>query len=70
VWSANRTRIVTRLIELGQHEIAADIIRYYEAAWRFFLSGRTDTDSGREAFGNAIRMLKRGSAIGTAALAG
>jgi hypothetical protein len=70
VWSANRTAIVGRLVEIGEDELADEIVRYYTAAWRFFLSGREDSTAGRQAFGSALRVLQLGAAVGSRALGG
>lgn len=63
-WSANRTAVVALLAELGQGELAGELVGYYEAAWDAFLSGWRDGDAGRAAFGAAVRALRLGASIG------
>jgi len=56
-WSLNRTRIVSRLEELGELQLAEEYAGFYLAAWDYFLSGYSDTDAGRLSIGCGVRAL-------------
>ena len=58
-WSLNRTRVISRLEELGQHRLAEDYAGFYLAAWEYFLSGYSDTDAGRLSVGCGVEALTR-----------
>jgi hypothetical protein len=68
-WSANRTTLVTTLTAMGEIALAEAMVDYYTSAWRFFLSGWRDADSGRAAFRSAIAMMEIGARIGRDVLA-
>ncbi|NIT36124.1 MAG: hypothetical protein GTN49_06450 [candidate division Zixibacteria bacterium] len=66
VWTANRTRVVTLLEDLGERDFAARYSEFYLSGWDYFLSGYTDFDAARRALLAGIDVLRRGVEIGEA----
>ena len=64
VWTANRTRAVALLEDLGEREFAARYAQFYLSGWDYFLSGYGDHDAGRRALLAGIDVLRRGAEIG------
>ncbi len=63
-WTANRTRVVALLEDLGERELADRYTRFYLSGWDYFLSGYGDHDAGRRALLAGIDVLRRGVEIG------
>ena len=63
-WSLNRSGLVRWLADLGEPQLAADLVRYYLACWRHFRSDGRDGDSGREALLAADAIMRRGVGVG------
>ncbi len=59
-WSENRTRLVARLRDLGEHDLADDYTQFYTAGWDAFLSGGRDAAAARQTFLSGIRVIRRG----------
>ncbi len=63
-WGANRSTLLRWLVELGEGELAAALVRYYLACWRVFLSGRRDYEAGRKVLLEAAAILRLGVEVG------
>jgi hypothetical protein len=64
VWTANRTRLVSLLEDLGERDFAARYTQFYLSGWDYFLSGYGDHDAGRRALLAGIDVLRRGVELG------
>lgn len=64
VWTANRTKVVALLEDLGEREFADRYTRFYLSGWDYFLSAYGDHDAGRRALLAGIDVLRRGVEIG------
>ena len=62
-WESNRTHIHQELIDRDHSDLAEAYAQYYLAGWRYFLSKWTDTDAGREAVREGIRVLEMTAGI-------
>ena len=58
-WGINRTKIVSLLEELGEHQLVQEYTQFYLSAWDYFLSQYKDTDAGRNAVVAGINALSR-----------
>ena len=63
-WTANRTRAVALLEDLGEREFAARYSQFYLSGWDYFLSGYRDYDAARRALLAGIDVLRRGVEMG------
>jgi hypothetical protein len=63
-WESNRTRIYRELLDLEQADLGNAYANYYLAGWRYFLSGWRDTNAGREAIREGIKVLELGACVG------
>jgi hypothetical protein len=63
-WTANRTRLVALLEDLGERDFADRYARFYLSGWDYFLSAYGDHDAGRRALLAGIDVLRRGVEIG------
>ena len=52
------------LRDRGLVELADAYVTYYRSAWRFFLSGYSDTDAGRSAIEAGSQVLAEGAELG------
>jgi len=57
-WESNRTRIYQELLDRGRTDLAEAYASYYPAGWAYFLSEWKDTNGGREAVREGIRVLE------------
>jgi len=62
-WSMNRTKIVSSLREVGEHQLAKDYSGFYLSGWEYFLSRYSDSDSVRSMVISGLKVLSRGSEI-------
>ncbi len=69
VWSANRTRVVSLLKELGERQLAEDYAHFYLFGWEYFLSSHTDSSAACSALSAGVKALTRGVEIARAWLA-
>jgi hypothetical protein len=58
-WALNRTKIVTRLKETGEPELAYDYAQFYLHGWEYFLSHYANTNAGRKAIVAGIDAITR-----------
>lgn len=65
-WGMNRTEIVSRLSELGEHRLADDYSQFYLAGWDYFLSDGLDTDAGRLCLASGARVIDGGISMARA----
>lgn len=63
VWTANRTRVVALLEDLGESEFADRYTQFYLSGWEYFLSGYGDHDVGRRALLAGIDVIRSGIEI-------
>jgi hypothetical protein len=63
-WSANRTAGCQLLGEVGETQLASDLVGYYGGAWRSQASAWGNSAANREIFAAAIRALRRGREVG------
>lgn len=63
-WTANRTRVVALLEDLGERDFAARYSQFYLSGWDYFLSGYADSDAGRRALLAGVDVIRRGVEIG------
>lgn len=63
-WTANRTRVVALLEDLGERDFAARYSQFYLSGWDYFLSGYGDHDAGRRAVLAGVDVIRRGVGIG------
>ena len=57
-WEANRSEVITNLIELGYGDLAGLYRNFYLFSWRYFLSNYADFESSRGALTNGFNFLK------------
>jgi hypothetical protein len=63
-WTANRTRLVALLEDLGERDFAVRYSQFYLSGWDYFLSGYGDHDAARRALLAGIDVLRRGVELG------
>ena len=63
-WGINRTKIVSLLKEMGEHQLVQDYSEFYLFGWKYFLSKYSDSNAGRSSLMSGINALSRGVEIG------
>ena len=63
-WTANRTKVVALLRDLGEDVLAARYSQFYLSGWDYFLSAYGDHEAGRRAVLAGVDVIRRGIEIG------